>query len=270
MVFDGLAKGSEQLGFVEPGDLGQQPVWTPLRPATEAVRSSRCASALSESTRLSSTSSSDGGRSAGSPPRGPRLRAPRPGRRCRRSGRRPGRHAGRGVRAQDRGKLGGDLVAAEPEQLDADHGRSRSQAGEQRAQRVAAVQFVGPVGDHQQDPGRAQRPDQEGGQVQGGLVGPVQVLDSTSMTGRTSLSRPSTPRTSSSSWAFCGVVAGRSRRLGPGRARAAAGPGPARPGRATRPASSAAWRGPACAARPPAARAAGPRRRARCSARAGR
>jgi hypothetical protein len=50
--------------------------------------------------------------------------------------------------------------------------------GQQRAQRVRPVQVVGAVGGHDQR--AVQRPlvaDQEGQQVPGGLVGPVQVLD---------------------------------------------------------------------------------------------
>jgi len=42
---------------------------------------------------------------------------------------------------------------------------------------MAAASVVGAVGEREQDGHRAQRPDQERGQVQGGLVGPVQVLD---------------------------------------------------------------------------------------------
>ena len=51
------------------------------------------------------------------------------------------------------------------------------QLGQQRPQGVAAVQLVGAVAGHQGDPAAPQGPDQEGQQVAGGAVGPVQVLD---------------------------------------------------------------------------------------------
>jgi hypothetical protein len=83
---------------------------------------------------------------------------------------------GGGIGAEDRAELGGDLPRLEPAQLHVLHGPEPVPAGDQRTQRVAPVQLVGPVGGQQHDPDPAQRPDQEGNQLPGGLVGPVQVL----------------------------------------------------------------------------------------------
>ena len=55
--------------------------------------------------------------------------------------------------------------------------RPPGQLGQQRAQRVAPVQVVAPVGDDERDRGRRRRPGQERDQVAGRAVGPVRVLD---------------------------------------------------------------------------------------------
>ena len=85
--------------------------------------------------------------------------------------------AGGGFGAEDRAELGGDLAGLEPAQLHVLHRAEPLPAGDQRPQRMAPVQLVGAVGGQQHDPDPAQRPDQEGDQLPGGLVGPVQVLE---------------------------------------------------------------------------------------------
>ena len=82
-----------------------------------------------------------------------------------------------GRRVEDRGDLGGELVAAEalqPEPVDA--GRAL-ELGQQRPQRMAPVQLVGAVGDDQRQRLRARAAHEEGQEVARGLVGPVQVLE---------------------------------------------------------------------------------------------
>ncbi len=79
--------------------------------------------------------------------------------------------------AQDAGQLGGHLPAVEPLQLQPLDGAQPFELGEEGAQRVAAVQVVAAVGGDQQHPGAVQGAHQEGEQLAGGAVGPVQVLD---------------------------------------------------------------------------------------------
>ena len=70
------------------------------------------------------------------------------------------------------------VLAGEPGQIHPGDPVDPVQLGQQRAQRMGAVQLVGPVGHHDQH--AVQRPlvaDQEGQQVPGGPVGPVRVLD---------------------------------------------------------------------------------------------
>jgi hypothetical protein len=81
----------------------------------------------------------------------------------------------RGRLAQDPGQQPGHVPAAQPAQLQPLGPAAAVQLGQERPQRMAAVQLVGPVGEHQGDPA-AQVADQEAEQVAGGLVGPVQVL----------------------------------------------------------------------------------------------
>ena len=83
---------------------------------------------------------------------------------------------GIGPLAQDGGELVGNLVPFEAGQLDA-LGPAPLQLGQDRAQRVAAVQLVGAERGDQDDPGPAQVAGQEGEQVQRGAVGPVHVLE---------------------------------------------------------------------------------------------
>ncbi|MCF0097132.1 hypothetical protein B0E54_06001 [Micromonospora sp. MH99] len=68
-------------------------------------------------------------------------------------------------------------VAVQPAQLDPLDTTGPVQLGEERAQRMAALQLVGAVGADQQQPARPRGPDQETDQVPGGTVRPVQVLD---------------------------------------------------------------------------------------------
>ena len=63
---------------------------------------------------------------------------------------------------------GGELQPLDPGQPD--------QLGQQRPQRVTAVQRIGPVAGHQRHPTRPQGAGQEGDQVAAGTVGPVQIL----------------------------------------------------------------------------------------------
>ena len=161
----------------------------PCRPATAAVRSTRCAGSDSCSTRLSRSAASPAGRgarrSAGSAAdeRGEQfLRvigvAFGPGHdvvavRSLRSGRRR-RHQmlGQGRRqmlSQGRGNQRGEIDrgdAGQPEQF-----------GHYRPERVPPVQVVGPVGADQRDPFPVQHAGQERDQVPGGGIGPVQVLE---------------------------------------------------------------------------------------------
>jgi hypothetical protein len=93
------------------------------------------------------------------------------------AGQDPVDHGRRDRVAGDRLEVLGQLEPVEGGELDALQVGDADQLGQQRAQGVAAVQLVGPVAGHQGDPAAAQGPDQEGQQVAGGAVGPVQVLD---------------------------------------------------------------------------------------------
>jgi hypothetical protein len=68
------------------------------------------------------------------------------------------------------------LGTAERGQLQPLHPRQPDQLGQQRAQRMAAVQLIRPVADHQHHPTRPQGAGQEGDQVTGRAVSPMQVL----------------------------------------------------------------------------------------------
>jgi hypothetical protein len=76
---------------------------------------------------------------------------------------------------EDAGQQVGDVVAVEAGHLEPLGPAAAVQLGQERPQGMAAVQLVGAVGQHQQQPG-LEVADQEGEQVQGGAVGPVQVL----------------------------------------------------------------------------------------------
>jgi len=82
---------------------------------------------------------------------------------------------GGGRLLQDRGQQLGQLPAAQSVQLQPLGPAAAVQLGQERPQRVAAVQLVAAVGEHQGH-AAAQVADQEAQQVADGLVGPVQVL----------------------------------------------------------------------------------------------
>ena len=71
----------------------------------------------------------------------------------------------------------GRAVAVEPVEVDALDAAGAVELGEERAQRVAAVQLVGAVGADEQGAGGAGGAHQEGDQIAGRAVGPVQVFD---------------------------------------------------------------------------------------------
>jgi hypothetical protein len=77
--------------------------------------------------------------------------------------------------AEDAGQQLGQLAAVQPSELQALGPAAALQLRQERPQRVAAVQLVAAVGQHQRHPA-AKVPDQEAEQVAGGPVGPVQVL----------------------------------------------------------------------------------------------
>jgi len=76
----------------------------------------------------------------------------------------------------DRLQVLGQLGPGERGQLQPLQAGQPDQLGQQRPQRMPPMQRVGPVADRQRHPTRAQRAGQEGDQVPGGAVGPVQVL----------------------------------------------------------------------------------------------
>ena len=77
----------------------------------------------------------------------------------------------------DRPELRGELGSVEATQVQPLDPAGAVELGEERQQRVAAVQLVRPVGHEEHDAGVAQVPDEEREQVAGRPVGPVQVLD---------------------------------------------------------------------------------------------
>ena len=81
----------------------------------------------------------------------------------------------RGV--EDRRDLRHHLVAAEALQAEPVHAGRALELREQRPQRMAPVQLVGAVGDHERQRLRARVAHEEGEEVARGLVGPVQVLE---------------------------------------------------------------------------------------------
>lgn len=88
----------------------------------------------------------------------------------------PLQHPHLGRRAQDVGQRLAELVAIERRQLDPVGPLQALELGQQRAQRMAAMQLVAAVGQHQAHPLPAQTPRQEGREGPGGPVGPVHVL----------------------------------------------------------------------------------------------
>ena len=82
-----------------------------------------------------------------------------------------------GRRAEDRGELLLDVIAAEPLQLDAVHGPHSLPARDERSQRVAAVQLVGSEADNQEHARGTQCTYEQGHEVECRAVRPVQILD---------------------------------------------------------------------------------------------
>ena len=80
-------------------------------------------------------------------------------------------------RPEDVGELLGELGLGERPQLDAPRARLALQLGQQRPQRVAAMQLVGAVAQQHEQALRADRAREEGEERARGAVGPVQVLD---------------------------------------------------------------------------------------------
>ncbi len=177
VVLHGLPQRGEELGPGDPGDLGEQPVWH--RPARDRRGAQQPLRVRAQRVHPAEQHVPQRWRQARRVAAGPHY----PGELLDQVGVAAGpaehhvRDARRGVRAEDRPKLGGDLFAAEPAQPDVADRPVALPGGQQRAQRVVTVQFVRPVGDHQQHAAGGQRPDQERGQVQGRPVGPVHVLD---------------------------------------------------------------------------------------------
>ncbi len=79
--------------------------------------------------------------------------------------------------AEDVGELVGELVTVEALELDPRGAAGRLELGEQRPQRVAAVQLVGAIGGDDEHPLAAQVARQVDEERPGRAVGPVQVLD---------------------------------------------------------------------------------------------
>ncbi len=78
---------------------------------------------------------------------------------------------------EDVGELTGELLEVEARQLDAAGALGALELDQQRPQRVAAVQLVGPVGRDDDDPLGPQAAGEEAEEGAGRVVGPVDVLD---------------------------------------------------------------------------------------------
>ena len=81
------------------------------------------------------------------------------------------------VVTRDRAELLRRLAPVERDDLQSLDPARPIELGEERQERVAPVQLVGPVGQDERHADVAQVPDQEAHQVAGGPVGPVEVLD---------------------------------------------------------------------------------------------
>jgi hypothetical protein len=98
--------------------------------------------------------------------------------RCPPSARGPGPRAARwAARRRDGLELLRDLRAPQPPELDALHRPHALPAGDQRAQRMAAVQLVGAEADDDQHAIGAQRAHEQGHEVERRAIRPVQILD---------------------------------------------------------------------------------------------
>ena len=82
-----------------------------------------------------------------------------------------------GVGVEDVGERLAELVAVERLELDPAGALEPIELGQQRPQRMAAVELVGAVGQHQHDPLLAQAAGQERDKRAGRAIGPVHVLE---------------------------------------------------------------------------------------------
>ena len=148
--------------------------WVTPGPAAAATRSSCWVRWPSRTTLVRSTSC----RLGGSAPGRRRRRAAAPRRRtgCPRTGVDVVEQPGGRVGAQQAGQLLGQLGAGEARQLQPLHAAVAGQLAQQPAKRVQPIQLVAAEGAHQQHPARPKGGGEEGEQVAGGAVGPVQVL----------------------------------------------------------------------------------------------
>ena len=86
--------------------------------------------------------------------------------------------SGVGRGAEDVAELGGDLAAVEGLELEPPHAPPAAELGEQRPHRVAAVELVGAVGDHGQQPDLVgEAGGEEGEEAAGRVVGPLGVVE---------------------------------------------------------------------------------------------
>ena len=145
------------------------------RPPADSTRTTCCASSPSRSIRSASAAARLGGTA-------PRPSSPR-GQELLREERialaarvQAVDERGLGRRAEDAGELLAQLVAGQPAQVDPQR-PDALELRQQRAQRVAPVQLVGPVGGDEQDRLVAERGGQEAQEGARRRVGPVQVLD---------------------------------------------------------------------------------------------
>ena len=130
-----------------------------------------------------------------------------------------------GRSAEDVRELLPQLFPGERQQLDAPRRRVALQLGEQRPQRVAAMQLVGPVGGHHQQALRGEAAGEERQERARGAIGPVDVLDREDQ-GLLATERVEQRQQRLEQPALSGVVAlGALRRLGFGRGK----PGDQRP-----------------------------------------
>ena len=124
--------------------------------------------------------------------------------------------------AEDVGELLGELRARQRAEVDAPRARAALELGEQRAQRVAAVQLVGAVGGDEQHALAGQAARQEDQARARRAVGPVQVLDDEQHRRLARRARAAASSSASNRRACGGARRARRRR------RARAGPSPGR------------------------------------------
>ncbi len=173
---DGLAHAVAQDARLEPGDLLEHVEHRPVarrRPSAAA----RCAASESSSTRSMSASRSEMGRSPRpSPPaaRSSSAKSGLPSLRCQR------RSRSESVAGRARGSSASSAPSSPRVKRWSSTRRTRSSrsiSARSGAQRVAAVQLVGAVGPEQQDALGAEVAGEEGDELAGRAVGPVEVVE---------------------------------------------------------------------------------------------